>query len=244
MPKVRAIRIVSVALLLLMPAVAPIAHAGAFSVAPVRIYMKARDRAVAITVINEGTSEIALQADVNEWIQSADGTDGLRLTEDLLLVPPLMKLAPQARQVVRLALLRPADASRQLTYRLIIREVPEATAPKDNTVAIPLALALSMPVFITPPGAMRAITCDASAVDAPALTISCANSGTAHAQVREILVRQEGQVLARFEGGLYILPGARKSVPLQWQHKAVRGSLQLDVRYDDGQTQSVNVELP
>ena len=120
------------------------ALAGVFSVTPVRIYMTPKDRAVAVTITNEGDSAVALQADLNVWAQKPDGTDVLTLTDDLILAPPIIKLAPKAKQVVRLALLKPADASRQLTYRLIMREIPEVSAPQNN-IQVPIALALSMP---------------------------------------------------------------------------------------------------
>ena len=229
------------------------ALAGSFSVTPVRIYMGLRDRAVAITITNEGDTPIALQADINVWSQKSDGTDELVLTEDMVLSPPIIKLAPQARQVVRLALLKPADASRQLTYRLIVREIPEATAPKGNTLEVPIALALSMPVFITPPIAKREMSCELS--QAPlqaALAVTCANTGSAYAQIREILMRRVNAAnpantsvpLARFEGGAYILPGARKSISLSAAQPVAAGEAVLKVTYDDGKEQSFNVRLP
>lgn len=230
-------------LLLVVATVPSFVYAGAFSVSPVRIYMTPRDRAVAVAIINEGDSEVVLQADINEWTQSADGNDELRLTEDLILAPPMIRLAPQARQVVRLALLKPADPERQMTFRLIVREISEVTAPKNNAVQVPIAFALSMPVFITPAGAKRSVFCDASRNDNKTLVVSCGNTGTAYAQVREILVRSGGQTLARFEGGIYILPGSRKSVSVRTQY-ALPTALELQARYDDGEMQSFNVNLP
>ena len=227
---------------LLIAAVVP-AWAGSFSVTPVRIYMTPRDRAVAVTITNEGDSPVALQADINVWSQKADGTDELVLTEDMILSPPIIKLAPKARQVVRLALLKPADASRQLTYRLIVREIPEATAPKSNTIAVPIALALSMPVFITPPIAQREVACQA-ARDAAALAVTCANSGSAYAQVREVTLNRGQAQLARFEGGVYILPGARKPIALKPEQPVPAGDAVLNVTFDDGKSQSFNVTLP
>ncbi len=220
--------------------------AGSFSVTPVRIYMTPRDRAVAITITNEGDTPVALQADINVWSQKPDGTDELVLTEDMILSPPIIKLGPKARQVVRLALLKPADASRQLTYRLIVREIPEATAPKGNTIEVPIALALSMPVFITPPPAKREMDCQAGR-EGTALAITCANTGSAYAQIREILVlRGEASAapLGRFEGGAYILPGARKSIGISAPTPIAAGDATLKVTFDDGKDQSFNVRLP
>jgi fimbrial chaperone protein len=219
------------------------ALAGSFSVTPVRIYMTPRDRAVAVTITNEGDTPVALQADINVWSQKPDGTDELVLTDDMVLSPPIIKLAPKARQVVRLALLKPADASRQLTYRLIVREVPEVTAPKGNTIEVPIALALSMPVFITPPPAKREVACTGGREGA-ALAITCANTGSAYAQIREILVQRGADTLARFEGGTYILPGARKSIGITSAQPISAGSATLKVTFDDGKDQSFAVTLP
>lgn len=220
------------------------AQAGVFSVTPVRIYMTPRDRAVAVTITNEGDAEVVLQADLNAWSQRPDGTDEQVPTEDLILSPPIIKLAPNARQVVRLALLKPADASRQLIYRMIMREVPEAVASRDKTIQVPIALALSMPVFITPPPAKREVSCQASPGTAQALNVACSNSGTAYAQVREILVKRGAQLLARFEGGTYILPGARQVMSAKGEQALSPGAAQLNVSFDDGKSQAFDVTLP
>ncbi|MDB5899337.1 MAG: molecular chaperone [Ramlibacter sp.] len=220
------------------------AHAGVFSVVPVRIYMAPRDRAVAITVVNEGDTEIALQAEINTWRQKPDGTDEQIASEDLILSPPILKLAPKARQVVRLARIGAPDASHQLTYRLIMREVPEATKSKDQVVTIPIALALSMPVFITPATAKRDMACQAARAGSTELQVTCANTGTAYAQVREVQVLHAKQLAGRIEGGIYILPGARKSISVPIQQALPAGSVQLQVAFDDGRSQVFDVLLP
>jgi fimbrial chaperone protein len=218
------------------------ALAATFTVTPVRIYMKPQDRAVAVTITNESDAPVLLQADVYAWSQKADGTDETALTEDLVLSPPIIKLAAKGRQVVRLARLKPADASRQLTYRMILREVPEAAAPKDK-IQVAIALALSMPVFITPAPAKRAVACEASRAEGETLNVACANKGSAYAQVREILVKQGERVLGRFDGGAYILPGARKVMSIKTQNPQPGSRLQLVVTYDDGRSDSFDVTV-
>ena len=220
----------------------PASYAGVFSVTPVRLYMTQRDRAIAVTLTNEGDAPIVLQADINTWSQKPDGIDELVLTEDLILAPPIIKLAPKARQVVRLALLKPADASRQLTYRLIIREVPEAQPAAG--VDVPIALALSMPVFITPPAAKRQMDCTTTRADVKAIDLRCTNTGTAYAQIREATVTRAGQTLARFEGGSYILPGASKIVSLMGEKALAAGEAQLVITFDDGQSLTNSIKLP
>lgn len=219
-------------------AAAQCAWAGVFSVTPVRIYMVPKDRAVAVTITNEADEPVALQADVYEWKQRADGADELVPSEDLILAPPIIKLGAKAKQVVRLARLQPPDASRQLTYRLILRELPEASASKGVTV--PVALALSMPVFITPPNARQRTACEA-AREQGELVVYCVNTGNAYAQVREVLVKQQGAHVARFEGGAYILPGARRRLALAAEKPVPAGAVQLVVTYDDGSSQTYDL---
>jgi fimbrial chaperone protein len=240
---VRVARTLALAAVVLATLVAPEADAGVFSVVPVRIYMTPRDRAVAITVTNEGDTEMVLQAEVNTWRQKPDGTDEQVASEDLILSPPILKLPPRARQVVRLARLGPPDATQQLTYRLIMREVPEVGAPKDR-IQIPVALALSMPVFITPPGAKREMKCDAARGNGSIVQVSCANAGNAYAQVRSVQVLKGADVLGKLDGGFYVLPGARKTLTVTTQQPVPSGSTLLNVTFDDGKTESFDVVIP
>jgi fimbrial chaperone protein len=218
--------------------------AGVFSVTPVRIYITPKDRAVAVTITNQEDSEIVLQADIYDWSQDPNGEDKLTLTEDLLLSPPIIKLGPNARQVVRLAMLAPHDASHQMTYRMVMREVPEAVKPEDN-IQVPIALALNMPVFVTPPVAKREMDCTLKRGEKNSLQASCENTGTAYAQVREAVLKRGGKELARYEGGDYILPGARKAFNLNGAEEEVRpGPAELSITFDDNQVQAFQTSLP
>jgi len=223
--------------------VASAAFAGAFTVTPVRIYMAPKDRAVAVTITNDGDTDVVLQADLHSWSQRPDGTDQLVLTEDLILSPPIIKLAPKAKQVVRLARLVPPDMTRQLTYRFILREVPEALAPKSN-IQIPIALALSMPVFITPPGARRGVTCQLAGIETNTIGVRCANLGNAYAQIREIELMRGEQKIARYEGGAYILPGASRTIAAGVEQAPTPGAVRMLVTFDDTQVQEFQLTLP
>jgi fimbrial chaperone protein len=219
------------------------ATAGAFTVTPVRIYMSVRDRAVAVTVTNDGDAEVVIQADINTWKQLPDGTDQLELTDDLILSPPIIKLAPKARQVVRLARLAPPDVSRQNTYRLILREVPEALTQKPN-VQISIALALSMPVFITPPKVKREVGCSIAGIEGKTVGVRCSNTGTAYSQIRDIDILRGDKKIAAFSGGTYILPGASKTMAAAAEAAVSPGPVKVVVTFDDSKTQEFQLSLP
>lgn len=234
----------SAALLLAAAAGAPLVQAAQFTITPVRIFMTPRDRAVAVTVTNESDEEVVMQADLYTWKQKADGSDDLALTEDLILTPPILKLAPRARQVVRLARLGPPPAGVQQTYRLVMREVPEARA--GNQLQLQVALAFSLPVFISPPGVKRDLKCGLERGAPDVVRAVCANSGNAYAQIRtlDVVNAQGGKLASRDQGG-YLLPSIQRSFDLKGATGRIPGGpVKLQVGLDDGTVQAFDATLP
>ncbi|MDO8455798.1 MAG: fimbria/pilus periplasmic chaperone [Burkholderiaceae bacterium] len=220
---------------------ASLAHAGTFSVSPVRIFLQPRDRATAITITNDGSTEVVLQADVYDWRQLPNGEDDLQLTEDLVVSPPIIKLAPGARQVVRLARLNVSPPTTQLTYRLITREIPEIAAAKQG-VSVQIALALSMPVFVTPIGGKPAMSCSSPIKSPLGLSFTCRNESTTHAQVRSASVKRGATELARLENGGYYLAGTQRDLILP-MGQVTPGDLELELSLDDGSTPTFALRL-
>jgi fimbrial chaperone protein len=232
------------AALLAAAAVALPVQAAQFTITPVRIFMTQRDRAVAVTVQNDSDQEVVMQADLYTWNQKADGTDDLVLTEDLILTPPILKLAPKARQVVRLARLTAPPSGAQQTYRLIVRELPEARP--NNQLQLQVALAFSLPVFISPPGVKRDLQCSLERAAADLVRAVCQNAGTAYAQIRtfELTDDQGARILARDSGG-YLLPSTKRSFELKRAEGRIPGgNVKLQAALDDGTVQTFEARLP
>jgi fimbrial chaperone protein len=219
------------------------AAAGQFSVSPVRIFMQSRDRAAAVTVENEGDTPLVMQADIYEWKQGAGGEEELTPSEDMILAPPVIKLGPKARQVVRLALLKPSATTSQRTYRMIVREVPEAAQQQGITLQI--AIAFSLPVFITPLGARRQVACTVERASPQAAHVRCENGGNAYAQVTTVqLADGSGATLASARPGNYILPGNRRTFDLQRADGPIpAGKVRVTLTYDDATTQAFDADL-
>jgi fimbrial chaperone protein len=102
-------------------------------------------------------------------------------------------------------------------------------------VAIPVAISMSLPVFITPPAARWDVECTAKP-QARDMEVRCTNSGTATALVRSAQVESGGKVLAKFEGGAYLLPGASRPITLQPALPSGSAPARLTVVFDDDQT--------
>ena len=219
--------------------------AGAFSVTPVRLFFEPRDKAIAMTLMNDSDDEIALQADVYQWAQDALGEDQLAQTEDLIVSPPSLRLAPHSKQVIRLGLLVPRDKSRQMTYRLLVREIPEAEKRKDAVLQLPIALVLNMPIFVTPSGAVGKLACSWQSGNLANPSFSCLNNGTAYAQIRAAELRRDGNLLAKTNSSIYILPGAQRSLTLEERvtPSLEPGMAELTLVYDDFKTDQKSIEI-
>ena len=93
------------------------------------------------------------------------GEERLTPTRDLLVSPAVFTLPQNGSQLVRVALRgAPADPTRELSYRLILQEVPQPANPDFS--GLQVALRLSIPVFVANAGATG-----------PALAWSAAASG-------------------------------------------------------------------
>jgi fimbrial chaperone protein len=224
--------------------VAPAWAMGAmFSVTPVRIFLSPRDRAAPITLVNEGDKPVMLQAELLDWKQSPTGQDVLTPSDDVILSPPIIDLPPRGRQVVRLARVGPPPIDEQLTFRLMIREVPNVENPDRPVIQIPITLALSLPVFITPNHLQRAVTCEW--VGSSTVTeLRCLNQGKLYAQILSVTLKQADRVLAELEGINYLLPGSSKVMPVTFLQAPQPGPLELDIRFDTGGRQSMTLIWP
>jgi fimbrial chaperone protein len=220
------------------------ASAGNFAVTPVRVYMASRERAAAITVTNDGDEELVMQADIYEWKQSPDGQDLLTLTEDMIMSPPILKMAPRSRQVVRLISLIGPVKDLQQTYRMIVREIPEARSDKAD-LSLQIAYAFSIPIFITPPGALARLDCVLARVAPDAAKAVCQNTGTAAAHPTALqIINSAQEIVVSQDSGAYILPGTQRSFDLKRRQGAIpSGKTRLVVSMSDGTGQSYDTTI-
>lgn len=135
--------------------------------------------------------------------------------------------------------------SEQLTYRMIVREIPEARKPTGDSSEVQFALAFNMPVFITSPQAKPKLDCTIARATANAVKAVCANTGTAHIHpVKLELSDRSGQVLAHDDNGGYILSSITRSYELNRQDAKIPGGPgKLAVSLADGTVQDFDVNI-
>jgi fimbrial chaperone protein len=187
-----------------------LAHAGSFSVNPVRVTLSAKQPVAAITVRNEGPQPAVIQLETHAWSQD-QGHDVLVQTSDVLATPPIFTVPAGKAQILRIGLRRPSNATGEVTYRLVLREVPQAN---PATQGLQVALKISMPVFVVPATKVApALQWKATRTADGKIRVHLTNTGTAHVQVSKIdLALAEGGVaLGSHTLAQYVLPGNSRS---------------------------------
>jgi fimbrial chaperone protein len=188
------------------------AVAGTFSIAPIRVDLEAGQLIEALTVRNEsGEQPVVIQAQIFAWSQT-DGQDALAETRDLIVTPAVFTVAKQAQQIVRVAVRQKVKTKRELTYRLILKEVPPATETPAFT-GLQLALRLSIPVFVAPRTRVSPLLqWHSNWLPDGSLEVTARNEGAAHAQVINFTVQaKDSSATVRSPQFKYVLPGSEVS---------------------------------
>jgi fimbrial chaperone protein len=198
--------------------------AASLHVVPVSLRMAPGQMAAAITLENQGDQPLVAQVRVFAWDQTL-GEDLLQPQDQLQVSPPMARLAPHSAQVARVLRFAPGSTQKELTYRLLIDELPDPAAPSDHSIDI--RLRYSVPLFVLP----NAIT------GGPALTwhlqrheghsyLKVTNAGDLHAQISAVQVQNSrGDTLPIATGLLgYALAGREREWLLPEQSALEDGS--------------------
>lgn len=183
------------------------AAASALSVAPIRVELSAATRTAVLTVRNQEDSPVVVQVRPAAWSQP-QGEDQLGDTHDLLVTPPIFTVPPKGQQVLRIALLREPDPARELDYRLVLSEVPQAAAAE--TTGLRVALRITLPVFVAARSAAAAdLAWSHRWLPDGTLEIAAQNRGSAHIQILDFDVQSAGHATPSLHSDTphYLLPG-------------------------------------
>ena len=183
--------------------------ATSLSVAPTRVDLATDARSGSVSLANTGDLATTVQVQTFAW-QDGNSIESLEPTRGLLAVPAVFNLPAGGRQVIRVASREDVPADVETAYRMVITEVP-STGP-DKGAGIRFALRLSLPVFITPPGATAVPVWELSA---DGRSVDVRNDGNPHLHVRGLVVRDQesSRILADVDSPSYVLAKAAHSWP-------------------------------
>jgi fimbrial chaperone protein len=222
----------------------PAVHAGSFAVNPVRVTLSANQAVAAVTVRNVGSDATVVQLETSSWTQR-DGKDLLETTSEVLATPPILTIPPGGSRIIRVGLRRPADAQRELTYRLFLREIPP---PEPIAQGLRVSLLVSMPIFVVPPRLpVSEIHWRATRTSDGQIRVRATNTGKAHVQLGQldIALAAGGAPVATRAMSEYVLPdNAREWIvetksapsvgtPLSVSSQTDTGKVHWDVKLED-----------
>ena len=222
------------ALLALVAACLPAAaHAGSFTANPIRLTLAPGAASTSLTLENTGDEPVTVQASLMAWVQE-EGRDVLRSSQDLVVSPPIFKLAPRARQTVRVGVLRPADPARERAYRLYLTEVPVPRAP--DQVGVSVSLQLALPLFVQPAAPIeRKLQWRARPIEGGRIELSASNVGNGHVQlVSTTLLGENGTPLAEHPARAYVLPGSSATWSIEPTRPWRGEPLRIDAQTSEG----------
>lgn len=201
-------------------------HAGSFTVNPVRIELSAATPSAVLQVENTQTLPVTIQLSTMAWSQPA-GKDELKPSWDLLATPQIFTLKAGATQIVRIGLLRKFESEQEVSYRLLLDEIPPPPAPDFR--GLHVALRISLPVFIKPAGeASPRVVASVRSGDAQQLRLTLTNLGKASAQLQGLTVhpdREPEQQLAAHPSVVYVLPGQSRELSFKLPETALDNRL-------------------
>nr|WP_235184566.1 molecular chaperone [Pseudomonas chlororaphis] len=227
--------------------------AGSVLIWPIDPVLEADQQASALWLENRGTETAILQIRVFAWSQSGFN-DQYQSQRDVIGSPPVAKIEPGQKQLVRLTRIRDVPPGQELAYRIIIDEIPSiapVATPGNGkaAAAIRFQMRYSVPLFAYGVGLWSkedsTRSRDSKGIGKADLSwdkvtvagrsyVEIRNQGAVHARLTDATFKQGGQPKPLAEGLLgYVLPGAVMRWPVP---DAVSADQPLQVRVN-GATQ-------
>ena len=232
-------------LALMMPAAVIAADLG---IMPVAVQLGPQHDRATVQIVNHGTTPMILQAEAIAW-QRHNGVDRDTPTSDLIVNPPVFTVQPGRTQIVRLGLRRAsAEAAKESTYRLVLREVPAPQDAETHAVQgnVRVLVALRLPVYVAPAVVARDERWQLRRQADGAVVAEVSNAGNVHLKIATLRLHDgvTAQTLsAEAIVGAVLFPGEARSIQLRPNAALGSGPHTLEVLTDRG-PQYVALSLP
>jgi fimbrial chaperone protein len=188
-----------------------LAHAGSFSISPLRAELGDKPRSASFTVTNGAAEHASFQVSVRKWTQGADGKDVYEESGDLVVFPRQLEVPAMGKRIVRVGIEHP-PAQVEAAYRVFIEELPpaaSATAGRKGTVAVVGRFAL--PVFVKTASARGQLAIDSVNAKEGTYTVRLANRGNARVHLARMTAGNSPDGAAQLASP-YLLAGVAREV--------------------------------
>jgi fimbrial chaperone protein len=220
-------------------AVPAVGAAATYTVNPTRIYLKASATSALMTLKNESGTPLRMQLRAQRWEQARTGEMQLTPSDDLIVFPTLLTLAPGEARKVRVATAA-GFTDVEKTYRLYVEELPPPSGAAPEGASVRILTRMGIPVFLQPARPTATAVLQGLGLEDGALAFELANTGNTHYIPESILVRgftAAGQPVAEWPvNGWYVLANGTRAFTVRIERPGCEKVRSLLVEVTIGQT--------
>ncbi len=171
-------------------AVTSAAAAASFGLAPIGVTIAANEQSGSIVVTNTGTDDVVIQARPYAWTQN--GAELRAETRELVINPPIFKLAAGERQLVRVASRAAPPHAVERAFRVVFSEVP---AGAQKSAGFRIQVAMDIPLYVEPVELSPAQLAWRFEPTTNGARLVADNSGGRHFRLRDVQVQDGTQAI-------------------------------------------------
>lgn len=189
------------------------AQASALQLEPVSVRLTPTKRSAVLRLSNQEAMPMDVQVRAFRWRQ-VDGEDQLSATDALLVSPPIQRLDANSVQVVRVLLDETLSSEEELSFRLIVDELPGEPRADGQ---LQMLIRYSIPVTFRPAGLAPAKLGFRLNRTQDHVTIEASNSGARSAKLSAVRLTSASSDVLELSAGLfgYVLAGQTRRWPIR-----------------------------
>lgn len=135
-------------LLLFIMALMPAAHAAnSLMIWPIDPAINPDEKASELWLENRGNTTTMMQVRIFSWLQ-VGGQEQYQTQQQVVASPPMVRLEPGQKQLVRLIKQGAPQAGREMSYRVVLDEIPTPRTPGENQAGLTFQMRYSVPLFV------------------------------------------------------------------------------------------------
>lgn len=105
------------------------------------------EKAAELWLENRGTSTTLMQVRIFQWQQN-QGQEQFQTQQQVMASPPMVRIEPGKRQLIRLIKQTPPAAGQEAAYQVVLDEIPTPQKQEENNVGLNLQMRYSVPLFV------------------------------------------------------------------------------------------------
>jgi len=127
---------------------APLADAAnSVMIWPIDPKIISEDKASELWLENRGSATTLMQVRIFAW-QQQEGREQYQTQQQVVASPPLVRIEPGQKQLVRLIKMTPPPAGQEAAYRVVLDEIPTPQQPGENQAGLRFQMRYSVPLFV------------------------------------------------------------------------------------------------